>query len=320
MKFLVCVRMWVQNSNESGARELYRENMEALNEQNHESKQMKMPGYKRNIILDEDGLPNILELHRMDDDVQHTKKGDGGHHELHENHVHAHMHTMDPSANVFFTMDNLRVGTKLAVYFRDRTRSSSSPFLPKKEADSIPFSLDEFPSLLDHFSFSKGSPQAKAMEGTLRQCNIKPIQGETKFCATSLESMLEFTRGILGVGTQVGVLVTVHQNKPSAFLQNYTILKIPNEIRFLKMVACHTMPYPYVVFYCHSQETQNKIFRVSLRGDDGDRVEAIAVCHMDTSHWPREHMSFLVLRINPGTIPVCHFFQSDNLIWVTEKK
>lgn len=131
--------MWVQNSNESGARELSRENLEALNEQKHDSKQMKMSGYNRNIILDDDGLPNILRLHSMDDDVQHTKKGDGGDHEIHENNVHAHssahIHTMDPSANVFFTMDNLRVGTKLAVYFRDRTRSSSSPsFLPKKEA------------------------------------------------------------------------------------------------------------------------------------------------------------------------------------------
>ncbi|KDP44390.1 hypothetical protein JCGZ_20070 [Jatropha curcas] len=82
------------------------------------------------------------------------------------------------------------------------------------------------------------------------------------------------------------------------------------------MVACHTMPYAYTVFYCHSQQTENKVFVDSLRGENRGRVEAVAVCHMDTSQWSHYHASFRVLGIKPGTIPVCHFFKGDNLIYV----
>lgn len=77
------------------------------------------------------------------------------------------------------------------------------------------------------------------------------------------------------------------------------------------------MPYPYAVFYCHSQLlSENKLFQVSLGGPDGERVEAVAVCHMDTSRWDRDHVSFTVLGIEPGSSPVCHFFPVDSIVWV----
>uniref|UniRef100_A0A803MBX3 BURP domain-containing protein n=1 Tax=Chenopodium quinoa TaxID=63459 RepID=A0A803MBX3_CHEQI len=83
------------------------------------------------------------------------------------------------------------------------------------------------------------------------------------------------------------------------------------------MVACHTMPYPYVVYLCHFQESESKVFQVSLRGEDNNIVhEAVAVCHMDTSQWSPDHASFWVLGIKPGSSPVCHFFPTDNLVWV----
>ncbi|KAE8726753.1 hypothetical protein F3Y22_tig00006264pilonHSYRG00019 [Hibiscus syriacus] len=43
------------------------------------------------------------------------------------------------------------------------------------------------------------------------------------------------------------------------------------------MVSCHTKPYPYVVLYCHSQLMENRVFKVSLGGKNGDRVTALAV-------------------------------------------
>ncbi|XLR55950.1 hypothetical protein S83_006622 [Arachis hypogaea] len=88
------------------------------------------------------------------------------------------------------------------------------------------------------------------------------------------------------------------------------------EMEAPKMVACHTMPYPYGVFYCHSQTTLNKVYRVPLEGDNGDKVEAIVVCHLDTSEWGSSHPSFQVLGVKPGTSSVCHFFPDDNLIFV----
>ncbi|KAK8561261.1 hypothetical protein V6N13_149568 [Hibiscus sabdariffa] len=84
------------------------------------------------------------------------------------------------------------------------------------------------------------------------------------------------------------------------------------------MMACHTMPYPYAVLYCHSQLTENRVFKVSLGGENGDRVMAVAVCYMDTSQWKRDHVSFPVLGIESRTPGVCHFFPADNFVMIPE--
>ncbi|KAK9287446.1 hypothetical protein L1049_015867 [Liquidambar formosana] len=285
---------------------------------------------------------NVLRLHSMDGknegdtDVHkgiynsqhdmdghqkiHVEQDDDAHQETHTNHVHnhpsSHMDHIDPSALVFFTMNDLKVGKKMAIYFRKTDPTNSPHLLPREEADSIPFSSKALPHLLQLFSFSQSSPQAKAMEDTLRQCELKPIKGETKFCATSLESMLDFTRGIFGLDSQFKAITTTHLTKSTTLFQNYTVLDVPKRVLASNMVACHTLPYPYAVFYCHCQESENKVFKVSLGGENGDRVEAVAVCHMDTSHWSRNHASFRVLGVEPGTSPVCHFFHADNFIWV----
>ncbi|KAK2392831.1 BURP domain-containing protein BNM2A [Trifolium repens] len=87
-----------------------------------------------------------------------------------------------------------------------------------------------------------------------------------------------------------------------------------------KIVACHTVPYPHAVFYCHSQESENRVYKVLLGGENGDKVEAMVVCHMDTSQWAPSHVSFQVLGVTPGSSSVCHFFPADNYIWVPKLK
>ncbi|KAF5745701.1 hypothetical protein HS088_TW07G01293 [Tripterygium wilfordii] len=230
----------------------------------------------------------------------------------------SHMDHMDPQLMVFFTMNNLKLGHKMPIYFPKKDPSSSPQFLPKEEADSIPFSYDKLQYLLHFFSATQGTPQAQAIADTLRQCAIKPIEGEIKFCANSLESMIEFVQNTFGLDSHFQVLSTKHFTKSGITLQNYTVVEMPEEVAAPKIVACHTIPYPYAVFYCHSQESENKVFKVLLVGDNGDRVEAVAVCHMDTSHWSRKHASFRVLGIEPGSSHVCHFFPEDNLVWVPE--
>ncbi|KAL5858166.1 hypothetical protein ACOSQ3_005624 [Xanthoceras sorbifolium] len=242
----------------------------------------------------------------------------------HDDHHHNDHDTMDPSQNIFFTIDDLKRGKSMPIYFSPKSPSNSIPrLLSREEANSIPFSSSQLPSLLQLFSISKDSPQAQAMNYTLSLCELEPIQGETKLCATSLESMLDFARGILGSGTHLRVLTTSFlENPKNPSLQNYTVLGDPREIPAPKMVACHSMPYPHAVFYCHSQESKNRVFEISLEGSENggggeSRVEAVGVCHVDTSHWDRDHVSFKVLKIKPGTSsPVCHVFPPDNLVWV----
>lgn len=206
----------------------------------------------------------------------------------------------------------------MPVYFPKRELSDSfANILPKQEADSIPFSSQQLDHLVRRFSFSKDSPQGMAMRDTLKECERNPIKGETKFCATSRESMSAFLQTIFGHDTQIKPLSTLHirRSKDGALLQKYTIIGI-QQIPAPKMVSCHTMPYAYTVFFCHYQESENRVYRVPLKGENDDFVEAIAVCHMDTSQWGHKHVAFEVLGVEPGSSPVCHFFPADNFVWV----
>ncbi|KAI7750421.1 hypothetical protein M8C21_033745 [Ambrosia artemisiifolia] len=261
---------------------------------------------------------SVIRLNTMDDVHQHGQ--------MHQGHIHGHhpssssssssTNQKDPRVMVFFMLQDLKVGEIMSIHFPNR-RLSPSQLLPKHEADNIPFSLAELPNLLRLFSFSQGSPQAEAMESTLKECEVKPIKGETKLCATSLESVHEFSRDIFGSKTQVKSLATTHlKNPPIGVLQNYKVIAISQNIPSPKLVACHTMPYAYTVFYCHSQESENKVLMVTLEGEDGDVVEALSVCHMDTSQWSRGHIAFSVLGVEPGATSVCHFFPSDNFVLI----
>ncbi|KAM1457248.1 hypothetical protein ACFX13_035303 [Malus domestica] len=227
-----------------------------------------------------------------------------------------HMDHMDPALNVFFTPKDLKRGKKMPIYFSKNSSSTSPRLLAREEADSIPFSISNLPYLLQLFSFPQDSTQAKAIEYTLTQCDLQTIKGEAKFCATSLESMLDFVAALFGQNTQFKVLTTTQLKDSTTLLQNYTFSEAPKEIWAPKMIACHTMPYPYAVFYCHSQESENRLYQVLLAGENGEKVEAAAVCHFDTSQWDPDHVAFSVLGTQPGSSPVCHFFPSDNLVWV----
>jgi hypothetical protein len=57
---------------------------------------------------------------------------------------------------------------------------------------------------------------------------------------------------------------------------------------------------------------------VPLEGVDGNRVKAVAVCHTDTSQWNPKHLAFQVLKVQPGTVPVCHFLPQDHVVWVSK--
>ena len=201
------------------------------------------------------------------------------------------MHDLDRSTlqqSIFLNLNDLKVGLTKPIYFPKKTKSSP-PFLGTQilgDPNSIPFSSDQLPNFLKLFSVPQGSPQAKSIELTLKFCESNPIKGETRTCATSLDSMLEFVRGVLGLDESrhgFKFLTTTFCNESMTMFQNYTVLDDLREVLTPKMVACHLMEFPYGVYVCHSMENR-KLFTISLRGQMGERVETIAVCHMDTSH------------------------------------
>ncbi|TKY67544.1 RAFTIN 1A [Spatholobus suberectus] len=216
----------------------------------------------------------------------------------------------------FFALDDLHIGNVMTLQFPIQ---EVSHFLPRKEAEAIPFSISQLPSVLQLFSIPEDSPEANAMRGTLGQCEGEPITGETKICATSLESMLEFVDTIIGSEAKRNILTTSYPTASSVPLQKYTILEISEDINAPKWVACHPLPYPFAIYYCHFIATGSKVFKVTLGGENGgNKIEALGICHLDTSDWSPDHILFRQLGIKPGKAPVCHFFPIKHLMWVPQ--
>ncbi|GMH13433.1 hypothetical protein Nepgr_015274 [Nepenthes gracilis] len=268
------------------------------------------------------GNPNnnrTAQDHGMDALHDHDDDGDGSK-EIPHQHIHAHRQssspaTLDPSLHIFFKVEDIRVGKVIPLYFPIKYPSTTPNILPREEADSIPFSLARLPYLLNFFQFPQNSAQANAMEETLKHCEFPPIKGETKFCATSLESMLENLGDVFGSGVGLKVLTTTQLRNSTVPFQNYSALTY-RDLETPRMIGCHTMPYPYAVFYCHGQKGDTKLYLITLRNEEGDRIEAVGVCHMNTSHWDPNHAAFKVLGVGPGSAPVCHVFPPDDLVWV----
>ena len=209
------------------------------------------------------------------------------------------------AVNVFLEKD-LHPGTKMAVRFTKT--SSAAHFLPHQVAESIPFSSNKLPEILKRFSVKENSAEAQMIQKTIKQCETPAIVGEVKYCARSLESLIDFSTSRLGKN------IRVLSNEVEADIQEYKFgegVKMVGE----KSVVCHQLNYPYAVAFCHTLH-MTKIYMVPLVGADGTRIEAVAVCHRDTSTWDPKALVFQRLKVKPGTLPICHFLPNGHIVWV----
>ncbi|KHN15366.1 Dehydration-responsive protein RD22 [Glycine soja] len=222
----------------------------------------------------------------------------------------------DPNVALFFLEKDLHHGTKLNLHFTIYyTSNGDATFLPRSVSDSIPFSSNKVNDVLNKFSIKDGSDEAKTVKNTINdECEVPGIKGEEKRCVTSLESMVDFATTKLGSNNVDAVSTEV--TKKDNELQQYTMAPGVKRLGEDKAsVVCHKENYPYAVFYCHKSET-TKAYSVPLEGADGSRVKAVAVCHTDTSKWNPKHLAFQVLKVQPGTVPVCHFLPQDHVVFV----
>ncbi|PHT41258.1 Dehydration-responsive protein RD22 [Capsicum baccatum] len=219
----------------------------------------------------------------------------------------------NPNVALFFQEKDLHQGSNMKLQFVKTANGAA--FLPRQVADSTPFSSKKMPEILNQFSVDPNSEEAQAMKQTVQECEEPGVEGEEKYCATSLESMVDFSTSKLG--NKVQPLAT-ETDKENTQLQKYTILgakKMGNDNNDGKSVVCHKQNYAYAVFYCHKTETTES-YMVSLVGADGTKAKAVAVCHKDTSAWNPKHLAFKVLKVKPGSVPVCHFLPQDHIVWV----
>ncbi|XP_074355753.1 BURP domain protein USPL1-like [Apium graveolens] len=221
-----------------------------------------------------------------------------------------------PYYNVWFTPKDLYKGFTMPIYFAKSDPSNSPHFLTREESESIPFSISKLDNLLSLFSIPKETPQAKAITYTLNNCD-EEVEGH-HICVSSLESMLDLVQKTFGSSTKFDLFTSItYPSQNSPILQNYTFLKVPQQFQVQKMMACHPMPYPYAVFYCHGHlDGSTRVFKIPLKGANGDKVDAIAVCHSHTSNWDEDHISFKILNMKPRSGPVCHIIPHNNFVWL----
>lgn len=218
--------------------------------------------------------------------------------------------SQDSVGSVFFLEKNLQPGSRMTLHFTQATAGLAT--LPRGRADAIPFASAKFPEILSRLSVPTGSSTATAMRSTLAECEAAPLAGETKRCATSVESMADFAASSLGT-RDVRAVSTKLSVEGATPRQAYTVQAVrPLPVTGGDMVACHGMAYAYAVFGCHT--TTAAAYTVTLAGQDGTRAEALAACHADAA--PGVAEAYKKLGLAPGSVPVCHFLPQDDKLWV----
>ncbi|WMV42841.1 hypothetical protein MTR67_036226 [Solanum verrucosum] len=211
-----------------------------------------------------------------------------------------------PVTPYFFETD-LHQGKKMNL--QSLKNYNPAPILPRKVVDSIAFSSDKIEEILNHFSVDKDSERAKDIKKTIKMCEGPAGNGEVKHCATSLESMIDFTLSHLGTNNIIAISTEVEKETPE--VQTYTIEKVEEKANG-KGVVCHKVAYPYAVHFCHDVGS-TRTFMVSMVGADGTKVNAVSVCHEDTASMNPKALPFQLLNVKPGDKPICHFTLDDQI-------
>ncbi|GAB2254355.1 hypothetical protein Droror1_Dr00022164 [Drosera rotundifolia] len=214
----------------------------------------------------------------------------------------------DTITSLFFSEKDLSVGQNMNLHFPKSLGESA--FMPRHVVESIPFSSGKLDQILALFGVKKESPAAGTIKETIERCQMNETMKNENYCATSLESMIDYVAANLG--NKVTALSSVIPKDTS--MQSYSVLGLKKLGDERSAISCHRSSYPYTVFICHKRPSTVP-YMVSLVGKDGMKIEAAAVCHEDTSEWSPEFVAFQVLKVGPGS-PVCHFIYQYNVLWV----
>ncbi|CAL4949149.1 unnamed protein product [Urochloa decumbens] len=237
-------------------------------------------------------------------------------------HDHAHSHNDgNKLADVFFFQDVLRPGSMITPTIPPTT--SLPALLPRREADSLPFSTKRLDDILGMFA-PTSLAMADEIRWTLDTCeHPRPLPGEKAGCATSLESLAKLPAALLGTRNVHAFSgdMPIDPAGTTARRGRHKVTVVRKLSESPVAAACHDLTYPYAVFYCHTASPA-ATYMVTLAAEDGSGVapammEALAVCHLDTSQWSPRHPFLEAHNLRPGDVDaVCHFLSKLSTIWV----
>ncbi len=210
--------------------------------------------------------------------------------------------TMDLGANFLYDAANSR---------RD--------FLPGAVADTLPaLKASNLPKLLQAFNIREGTEMARRMQTTISYCegiaNLTPEEKPAS-CPTSEKAMAKFVSSLLGQNVEL-LTSKVISAKASAVSGPVTVVDYHTRSADIEdtPVVCHSLSFPSQVYYCHKL-SKTRVLQATLEAAEGGRINAVAICHLDTSWWSSKHPAFAALNVKPGT-EVCHWTVESTLVWV----
>ncbi|XP_042467252.1 BURP domain-containing protein 6-like [Zingiber officinale] len=154
------------------------------------------------------------------------------------------------SRSLFFLEKDLFPGVTFDLQFK-RSIPKHADLLPRRVADVLPFSSNKLPDILVLLSIDPNSKEAREMSATLERCEGTANARETKHCATSIESMVDFALSALATDC-VNAVSTVANATVAAEMQRYAVESFERMRGEGLGVFCHAEPYAYVVFHCHA--------------------------------------------------------------------
>ncbi|KAJ4749701.1 BURP domain-containing protein [Rhynchospora pubera] len=218
--------------------------------------------------------------------------------------------------STFFPQSAMYPGTKMDEGTNFTRTMWGNVFVPRPEADAVPFSTKNLPQLLDHFSMVPSSKEAKDLKQLIVDCEAPNMVGETKFCPTSLESMIDNVVSLMGTHDVSALTTTINSTKLIA-QHNKVVYRTTSPIKSFpdhtKLIICHPSPCAQAVHYCHTN-TKYKGYVIPLMGSDGSTVNALTICHHDYMNFNPGF--FEVLKMEPGSQPICHFLPENHIVWV----
>jgi hypothetical protein len=138
-------------------------------------------------------------------------------------------------------------------------------------------------------------------------CNGPIATGEHKQCVSSLKSMIDHVISHFGTENIKAISSTFAKNQDKYVVEE--VKKVGDNA-----MMCHRLNFEKVVFNCH-QVRATIAYVVSLVAPDRTKTNALTVCHHDTRGMNPE-LLYEALKVDPGTVPVCHFIGNKAAAWV----
>ncbi|CAI9108398.1 OLC1v1007980C1 [Oldenlandia corymbosa var. corymbosa] len=225
--------------------------------------------------------------------------------------------SVDP--NFFFRLSPvLQKGKRILLPSFDKISLPPRSFLPSQIATRI--STTNSADLHKYFpNLFASRPMKETIERSTRYCNMPAspdLKGQGKIinCFSSIDGIIDFSKKASGAKKLLALSTKSTRGSGKE-------LEIGNIKQFhaQKIVSCHEVFFPFATYFCHLlSSSKARLYAVDFV-DPRTKAHVnriLAVCHMDTSKWPAEHMVFKTLKISPGKGEACHWYRKDDPLFI----